>query len=151
MKHLYWDIDNTVKIMLLQESHHGCRINVFFGVIETYFYLWHLNPISFLSPLEKLLWERAVAKRSYPTSKDRDSGWECQAVTAQEQPRGATPCPRSGAAGMSHPAFEVRGSSQEEQPQVQGAVAVLVQEGLEELSHVEGQERWQWGDTLPPR
>ena len=41
---------------------------------------------------------------------------------------------------MSHPAFEVRGSSQEEQPQVQGAVAVLVQEGLEELSHVEGQE-----------
>ena len=56
---------------------------------------------------------------------------------------------------MSHPAFEVRGSSQEEQhhdrarggsqeeqPEVQGAVGVPVQEGLEELSHVDGQERW---------
>ena len=41
---------------------------------------------------------------------------------------------------MSHPAFEVRGSSQEEQPQVQGAVAVQTQEGLEELFHVQGQE-----------
>ena len=38
---------------------------------------------------------------------------------------------------------EVRGSGWEEQPHVQGAVAVLVQEGLEELAHVEGQEgRW---------
>ena len=29
---------------------------------------------------------------------------------------------------------------QEDQPHVQGAVAVWAQEGLEELSHVEGQE-----------
>ena len=35
---------------------------------------------------------------------------------------------------------EVRGGGQEEQRHVQGAVAVRAQEGLEELSHVEGQE-----------
>ena len=35
---------------------------------------------------------------------------------------------------------EVRGGGREEQPHVQGAVAVRVQEGLEELSHVESQE-----------
>ena len=35
---------------------------------------------------------------------------------------------------------EARGGGWEDQPQVQGAVAVRVQEGLEELSHIEGQE-----------
>ena len=36
-----------------------------------------------------------------------------------------------------------RGGSWEDQPHVQGAVAARAQEGLEELSHVEGQEgRW---------
>ena len=59
---------------------------------------------------------RAVAKRSYPTSEVRGSGWECQAATAQERPRRAT------------------------QAHVQGVVAARVQEGLEELSHLEGQE-----------
>ena len=34
---------------------------------------------------------------------------------------------------------------------VQGAVAARVQEGLEELSHVEGQEGWWWGDIPRPR
>ena len=51
----------------------------------------------------------AMARGSYPMSKVRDSSRDCQAVTAQEQPRratqtrgqglrpgGATPCPRSG-------------------------------------------------------
>ena len=38
------------------------------------------------------------------------------------------------------PKSEVRGGGQEDQPHIQGAVAVLAQEGLEELSHVEGQE-----------
>ena len=51
------------------------------------------------------------------------------------------PSPRSGvAAGRSYPASEVRGGSREEQPHVQGAVAMRAQEGLEELSHDEGQE-----------
>ena len=40
----------------------------------------------------------------------------------------------------SYPASEVRGGGWEEQPHVRGAVAVRAQEGLEELSHVEGQE-----------
>ena len=50
---------------------------------------------------------------------------ECQAATAQEQLRGATPHPRSGAvAGRSYPMPEARGSGWEEKPHVQGAVAV---------------------------
>ena len=43
----------------------------------------------------------------------------------------------------SYPVSEVRGGGQEDQPHVQGAMAAQVQEGLEELSHVEGQEG-QW-------
>ena len=35
---------------------------------------------------------------------------------------------------------EARGGSREEQPYVQGVVAAWVQEGLEELFHVQGQE-----------
>ena len=35
---------------------------------------------------------------------------------------------------------EARGGSREEQLHVQGVVAARVQEGLEKLSHVEGQE-----------
>ena len=40
----------------------------------------------------------------------------------------------------SHPTSEVRGGGREEQPHAQGVVAVRAQEGLEEPSHVEGQE-----------
>ena len=43
-------------------------------------------------------------------------------------------------AGRSNPTPEARGSCQEEQPHVQGAVAVWAQEGLEELFHIQGQE-----------
>ena len=38
---------------------------------------------------------------------------------------------------------EARGGGWEEQPHIQGAVAAWAQEGLEELSHTEGQEG-QW-------
>ena len=72
-------------------------------------------------------------------SEVRGSGREWQAATAQEQPRGATLCPRSGAAGRSHPVPEARGGSQEEQPHTQGAVAAWVQEGLQELFHIQGE------------
>ena len=52
---------------------------------------------------------------------------------------GATPYPRPGAAsGRSNPTPEARGGSREDQPHVQGAVAAWAQEGVEELSHVEG-------------
>ena len=35
---------------------------------------------------------------------------------------------------------EVRGSGRDDQPHAQGAVAAWAQEGLEEPSHIEGQE-----------
>ena len=51
------------------------------------------------------------------------------------------PSPRSGAAAKrSYPVSKVRGSSREGQPHIQGVVAAGAQEGLEELSHVEGQK-----------
>ena len=62
-------------------------------------------------------------------------------------------CDGAGMAERRYPAAEVRGSGREEQPtpkargrgwedqpHVQGAVAAWAQEGLEALSHVEGQE-----------
>ena len=103
--------------------------------------------------------QRAAARRTYPTSEVRCSGRECQAVTAQERPRGATLHPRSGRGGgggsreeLPHaPMPKARGRGQEDQPHIQGAVAAWAQEGLEELSHVEGQEGQRWGDTPHPR
>ena len=38
------------------------------------------------------------------------------------------------------PTPQARGGGPEDQPHIQGAVAAQAQEGLEELSHVEGQE-----------
>ena len=68
---------------------------------------------------------------------------ECQAVTAQEWPRGATLHLRSGVSSeRSYSTPQARGGSQQDQPHLQGVVAAGVQEGLEELSLVEGQEQW---------
>ena len=61
---------------------------------------------------------RGGDKRSYPASTVRGHGQE-------EQP---TP--------------EARGGGREDQPHVQGAVAAWAQEGLQKLSHVEGQDGW---------
>ena len=84
-----------------------------------------------------------MAGRSHPASEVRGGGQECQTATAQEQLRGATLHPKPGAvAGRSYPTPEARDGGREEQPHVQGAVAARVQEGLEEPSHVEGQEGW---------
>ena len=55
--------------------------------------------------------------------------------------------PHKSVAERSYPMPEVRGGGQEEQPHIQGAVAAWVQEGREELLHVQGQEGWLWGDT----
>ena len=50
----------------------------------------------------------------------------------------------SGQEELPHtPMPEGRSGSWEEQPHIQGEVAARAQEGLEELSHVEGQEGWQ--------
>ena len=96
----------------------------------------------------------SAAERSYPTSEVRGRSWEGP-MPEGRRPRGVTPRPRSGAVAESArlrrrrngreelPKSEVRGGSQEEQPHIQGAVAARAQEGLEELSHVEGQEGWQ--------
>ena len=56
-------------------------------------------------------------------------------------PGGAIPRLRPGvAAGRIYPTPEVRGGGREKQPHIQGAVAAWVQEGQEELLHVQGQE-----------
>ena len=75
---------------------------------------------------------RVGNERSYPASEVRGSGRE-------ELPHAPSPRPRA-AAGRSSPMPEAGGGGREDQPHVQGAVAEQVQEGLEELSHVEGQE-----------
>ena len=91
------------------------------------------------------------AERSYPTSKVRGRSRE-DPMTEGQRPRGVTPCPRSGAATESArlrghrngreelPKSEVRGGGREDLPHVQRAVAAQAHEGLEELSHVEGQK-----------
>ena len=59
--------------------------------------------------------------KRYPMSKVRGGGRKCQAVTVQELPREATPCPRSGAAAeRSNPTTNVRRGGGEEIPLVQG-------------------------------
>ena len=84
-----------------------------------------------------------MAERSHPTSEVRGRSRECQAVTAQEWQKGATRVRDWGGRPeeLPHaPKPKARGGGQEDQPHVQGAVAAWAQEGLEELSHVEGQE-----------
>ena len=93
-------------------------------------------------------------REELPTSEVRGGSPECQAATAQERSHGATPCLRSGAAaGKRYTTCEVRGGGQEELTQVRdqerqpGGVTprsrssgAWVQEGREELLHVQGQE-----------
>ena len=82
-----------------------------------------------------------AAERSYPASKVSGSWEETPRARGQGQrPRGATPRLRPVAARRRHPEPEARGGSWEEPPK---ELAEQAQEGLEELSHVEGQERWQ--------
>ena len=75
--------------------------------------------------------------RSYPASEVRGGGREEIPHTPKPEARGG------GQEELPHaPKPKARGGGQEEQPHVQGAVAARAQEGLEELSHVEGQEGW---------
>ena len=83
------------------------------------------------------------SREELPKSEVRGGGREeLPHVRGQRgRPRGATPRLRSGAAaGRTNPTPEARGSGREDQPHVQGAVVAQAQEGLEVLSHVEGQE-----------
>ena len=75
-----------------------------------------------------------TAEKSYPASKVR--GGDERSYPASEVRGG-------GREELPHaPKPKARGGGQEDQPNVQAAVAARVQEGLEELSHVEGQEGW---------
>ena len=101
-----------------------------------------------------------AAAESTRLRRHRNSREELPRVRGQgERPRGDTPRPRSGvatrgvtphprsgvAAGRSYPTPprpKARGSGREEQPHLQGAVGVRVQEGLEELFRIQGQKGW---------
>ena len=91
-----------------------------------------------------------TVERSYPASEVRGGGREeiphapkpeARGGAREEQPTPLSLRPRAAAAaGRSNRRTEARGGGWEDQPHVQGAVAARAQEGLEELSHVEGQE-----------
>ena len=75
-----------------------------------------------------------MAEKSYPSPR---SG------VAARRSYSTPPRPMPGVvAGSTNPTPKARGDDQEDQPHVQGAVAARVQEGLEVLSHFEGQEGW---------
>ena len=76
-------------------------------------------------------------------SKVRGSGRECQAATTQERRRGATLCPRSGAATRGVTPCPMSGAAAGRTNPTSRSRGCLGTGGLEELSHVEGQEgRW---------
>ena len=82
-----------------------------------------------------------AAERSYPVSEVRGgSGKELPCVRGQGWWPRVPGCDSAGAVERSYPQPEARGGSWEELPHVQGVVAERVQEGLEELLHVQSQE-----------
>ena len=82
-----------------------------------------------------------VAKRSYAMSEVRGgSQEELPRVQGQGWRPRVPGCGSAGAVERSCPTSEVRAGGLEELPNVQGAVAAWVQEGVEELFHVQGQE-----------
>ena len=93
----------------------------------------------------------AVAEWSYPAYEASGGREETPRVRGQGRPGEATSHLRPGAETLrSHREREARDSSWEEPPTpearpggaTRGSVAAQAQEGLEELSHNEGQERW---------
>ena len=89
-----------------------------------------------------------VAGRSYPASEASGGQEETPHVRGQGRLGEATSHLRPGAVTLrSHPEPEARGGTWEKPPaqgqgqQPGGVVATQAQEGLEELSNVEGQER----------
>ena len=70
----------------------------------------------------------------------RNAREELPCIQGQGQWQRVPGCDSAEAAKRSYPTPEARGGGLQEQPHVQGAVAARAQEGLEEPSHVEGQE-----------
>ena len=85
----------------------------------------------------------AMTGRRYPMPLSQRPG----AAGRRSYPMPLSPRPVA-VAGRTNPMPEARGGGWEDQPHTMDAWA---QEGLEELSHIEGQEGWQWGDTPHPR
>ena len=101
---------------------------------------YHFGPLAVTDCAEA---QGSLAERSFPSPKVRGRGREELPHTRGQRwrPGGATLYPRPGeVARRSNPMSEARSGSWEKQPHVQGVVAAWAQEGLEELSHVEGQE-----------
>ena len=107
-------------------------------------------------PMPEGWWPRGVTPRtrsgavaeSARLQRRRNGREELPRIGSQEgRPRGATPGSKVRGGSREElphaPTPEVRGGSWEDQPHAQGAVDARAQEGLEELSHVEGQEG-QW-------
>ena len=84
-----------------------------------------------------------VAKRSYPTSEVRGSSLECQAALAQEQPRGATLHPRSGAvARRSHPTSKEWWLRRRRRAYRSYPTLKVRNGGGKEIPLVQGKEQW---------
>ena len=89
-----------------------------------------------------------MAERSYLTSEVRGGGGAAERSYPASEVSGSdersyplTEVRGGGLEELPHaPKPEARGGSREGQPHAQGAMAARVQEGVEELSHVEGQE-----------
>ena len=76
-------------------------------------------------------------------SKFRGSGRECQAATAQEQPRRTTPRPRSGAAaGTSNPTSKEPWLCGRRRAQRSYSTFQVRRGGSEEIPLVQGKELW---------
>ena len=84
-------------------------------------------------------WPRADTPRLSLGVAARRSQGQCPRPRAAAGRSNLTPEARA-VTGGSNPTPNARGGSREGQPHVQGVVAVRAQEGLEEPSHIEGQE-----------
>ena len=91
-------------------------------------------------------------ERSYPTSKLRAEAGRTPRLRSEAAGQEELPhvwgqgqwlrvpgCDSPGAAERSYPTPQARGGGQEEQPHVQGVVAVWAQEDLEKLFHIQSQ------------
>ena len=76
---------------------------------------------------------RGSDERSYPASEVRGGGQEEISHAPSQRPGAQEELPHG-------PMPKAKGGGREDQPHVQGALAARAQEGLEELSHDEGQE-----------
>ena len=76
---------------------------------------------------------RGHDERSYPASEVRGGGQEEISHAPSRRPGAQEELPHG-------PMPKAKGGGREDQPHVQGALAAWAQEGLEELSHDEGQE-----------